>query len=125
MELIGRLEKVDIRRVWPTEPEFTKWLEQNPDLLGETLGIPIGSLTREQSAGDFYVDLLGEDGSGRKLVVENQFGRSDHDHLGKVLTYLAAFEASAAVWVVETPRAEHVRAFTWLNDSSSASFYLL
>lgn len=124
MEHIGKLEKVDIRRVWPPETDFTKWLEQNPDLLGETLGLSVQSLTREQGVGDFFVDLVGEEESGGKLIVENQFGKSDHDHLGKVLTYLAAFEASVAVWIVETPRPEHVRAFAWLNDASSASFLL-
>ncbi|MCC6483262.1 MAG: DUF4268 domain-containing protein [Armatimonadetes bacterium] len=125
MSQVGKLEKVSIQSVWRTEPEFTRWLEQNPDTLSETLGTAIESLTREMSAGDFFVDLVGEDGSGGKVVIENQYGKSDHDHLGKVLTYLAAFEAVTAVWIVETPRPEHVKAFAWLNDASSASFYLV
>ena len=125
MSVIGKLEKVSVRSVWRSEPEFTRWLEQNPDLLNEALGITVQSLAREQSAGDFFVDLVGEDAGGGQLIVENQFGRSDHDHLGKILTYLAAFEATTAVWIVETPRPEHVKVFAWLNDSSSASFYLV
>lgn len=122
---IGKLEKVNIRSVWPTEPAFTKWLEQNPELLSETLGITVEKLVSEQSTGNFFVDLVGEDGTGGNLIVENQFGKSDHDHLGKVMTYLAAFEATTAIWIVETPRAEHIKAFAWLNDASSANFYLV
>lgn len=122
---IGKLEEVEIRKVWSSEPDFTAWLEENPDVLSNALGIALASLSKEQSAGDFYVDLVGEDESGNAIIVENQFGKSDHNHLGKLVTYLSAFDAKTAVWIVETPRSEHVKAVAWLNDSSSASFYLL
>jgi len=69
--------------------------------------------------------LIAEDDSGAKIIIENQLGKSDHDHLGKVLTYLTAHEAQAAVWIVERPRVEHVNAIAWLNQSSSAEFYLV
>lgn len=123
--MIGKLEKVDIRKVWPIEPDFTRWLEQNPELISDALDIPLVSMLREQSAGDFFVDLFGETDSGERLIVENQFGRSNHDHLGKVLTYLSAFEAKTAVWIVEDARPEHVKALAWLNDTSNCYFYLV
>lgn len=71
------------------------------------------------------VDLVGEDLAGNPVVIENQLDRNDHDHLGKLITYLAAFEAKTAIWIVSEPRPEHVGAITWLNEAGSgASFYL-
>jgi hypothetical protein len=111
--------------VWQAEPQFTKWLEANADLLGNVIGIEIPTLTREQSTGTFFVDLVGKDEAGDTIVVENQFGKSDHDHLGKLITYLAASDAKTAVWIVEVPRSEHVKAVAKLNENPSASFYLV
>ena len=65
-----------------------------------------------------------EDESGRSVIIENQLERSNHDHLGKVITYLASYGAETAIWIVADPRPEHVAAVTWLNESSPASFYL-
>ena len=62
---------------------------------------------REKSAGSFSIDLVAEDESGDKVIIENQIGKSDHDHLGKVITYLTALDAHAAVWIVADPRPEH------------------
>lgn len=59
------------------------------------------------------------------MIIEIQLGKSDHDHLGKLITYLTALGAKTAIWIVADPRSEHVRAVSWLNESSSASFYLL
>lgn len=88
-------------------------------------GLSLANPSVEQPAGDFSVDLIAEDDAGEKVIIENQIGKSDHDHLGKVLTYLTAHEAQAAVWIVEKPRSEHVTAIAWLNQSSSADFYLV
>jgi hypothetical protein len=123
---VGRLERVPLRTVWPHEAvDFTRWLEENPDVISEVLDFELRNLERERAAGAFSVDLTGEDEDGRPVVIENQLERSDHDHLGKLITYLTAFDAARAVWVVADPRPEHVGAITWLNESSSASFYLL
>ncbi|MEX0664743.1 MAG: DUF4268 domain-containing protein [Acidimicrobiia bacterium] len=124
---IGRIIRAPVREVWKHEAlDFTTWLERNIDVLNEHLDIPIvpESVRREQPAGAFSVDLIAEDEDGETVVIENQLERSDHDHLGKVLTYLAAYEASRAIWIVGDPRPEHVRAVAWLNDSSSASVWL-
>ena len=81
---------------------------------------------REIAAGDFRLDLLAKTEDGRPAVIENQFGRSDHDHLGKLVTYLAEFDAEVAIWIVEQPRAGHVTAVSWLNSScADAAFYLI
>lgn len=123
--MIGKLERVPLRDVWKHEAlDFTTWLEENVDVLNELLDFELSSVEREKSAGAFNVDLVAEDGSGNLVVVENQLEKSNHDHLGKILTYLTNLEAKAAIWIVSEPRPEHVRAITWLNESSSASFYL-
>lgn len=124
--IIDRVKRVPLRTVWAHEAtSFTKWLERNIDIVNEVLDIELTVVERESNAGDFKLDLLAEDGSGRPVVIENQLERSDHDHLGKLLTYLAAFDAKAAVWIVGETRPEHVAAMAWLNESSGADFYLL
>lgn len=82
---------------------------------------------REKWVGDFKVDVLAEDGAGNLVVVENQLEPTDHDHLGKVLTYLANLEAKAAVWISANPRPEHVKAISWLNEATppDTRFYLV
>ena len=123
---IGRLERVRLREVWEHEAQnFTQWLEKNIDLLGEVIDIEFSDVEREQSAGDFHVDLIAKDDEGNTVVVENQLEKSNHDHLGKIITYAAALDAKIAVWIVSSPRPEHVAAVTWLNESSSASFYIV
>jgi hypothetical protein len=124
--MIGKIQRVPLREVWRHEAyDFTNWLQDNLDVLNDILDLNLESAEREKSAGSFSVDLVAEDGSGGTVVIENQLARSDHDHLGKLVTYLAAFEAKAAVWLVADPRPEHTRAITWLNESTSASFYLV
>jgi hypothetical protein len=122
---VGKLTRVPLREVWPHEAlDFTRWLQVNLDVLSEHLPVALTSAEREQSAGAFSVDLVAEDADGNVVVIENQLERSDHDHLGKMITYLAAFEAKRAIWIVADPRPEHVRAVSWLNDASPADFHL-
>ena len=124
--MIGRLQRVGLREVWDHEArDFTPWLEDNIDVLNDVIDLSLSIVAREQEAGDFSVDLVAEDESGNPVIIENQLERSNHDHLGKLITYLTAIGAKAAIWIVEDPRPEHIRAISWLNESSSASFYLL
>jgi hypothetical protein len=115
-----------LREVWKHEAyDFTRWLEENIDVLNEALKLNLQNIEREQAAGAFSIDLVAEDINGAKFIIENQLEKSNHDHLGKVITYLAAMKAQAAIWIVAEPRPEHVAAVAWLNDSSSSDFYLL
>jgi hypothetical protein len=124
--LIQKITRMPLREAFRHEAhDFTRWLEENIDVLNDVIDITLSNAEREQAAGDFSVDLVAEDESGAKVIIENQLEKSNHDHLGKVITYLVAMEARAAVWIVSDPRPEHVSAITWLNESSSASFYLL
>lgn len=124
--MIGKIERVPLREVWRHEArDFTAWLQENLDVLNDLLDFTLVSAEREQSTGNFNVDLVAEDKGGNTVIIENQLAKSDHDHLGKVITYLAAVETKRAIWIVADPRPEHVGAITWLNESSSASFYLV
>lgn len=123
---IGKITRVKLREVWKHEAhDFITWLEENTDVLNEALDFRLVNVEREKAAGNFNVDLVGEDENGNTVVIENQLEKSDHDHLGKVLTYLSALDAKAAVWIVAKPRPEHVKAVTWLNEATSTPFYLV
>jgi hypothetical protein len=124
--VIGKIQRVPLREVWKHEAlDFTTWLRENIDVVSDVVSVPLDEAEREQSAGNFSVDLVARDSSGDPVVIENQLEKSDHNHLGKLLTYLVAFEAKTAIWIVSEPRPEHLSTITWLNESSPASFYLL
>ncbi len=123
--MVGKLHRIPLREVFDNEPHFTKWLEENIDVLNDAIGLQLGNVEREKSAGQFSADLLAEDQDGNFVVIENQLEKSNHDHLGKLITYLTALDARTGVWIVSDPRPEHVAAIGWLNESSPASFYLL
>lgn len=122
---IGKLERVSLREIWKSEKHFTRWLEKNIELLNETLDLSLSPVEREKSAGTFAVDLLAEDNDGNAVIIENQIEKTNHDHLGNVLTYLTSLEAKTAIWIRSDPRPEHVKAMTWLNEAttSDVSFY--
>ncbi len=124
--MIGKIKRVPLRDVWKHEAlDFTRWLQENIDILNEVIDLTLSNPEREQSAGPFNIDIVAEDESGTPVIIENQLEKSDHDHLGKLVTYLVAMGARAAIWIVSHPRPEHIAAITWLNESSSANFYLL
>ena len=124
--MIGKIARVPLREVWKHEAyDFTQWLEENIDVVSDVIDLELSNAEREKSAGSFNVDLVAEDDSGKPVIIENQLDKSNHDHLGKLVTYLTAIGASHAIWIVADPRPEHVAAVSWLNESSSASFYLL
>lgn len=123
---IGKLERAPLRQVWEHEAyDFTQWLQDNIEVLNAALCLNLVNVDREQAAGSFSIDLVAEDDHGGTVIIENQLEKSNHDHLGKVITYLCALGAKAAVWIVSDPRPEHVAAVAWLNEGSSASFYMV
>ncbi len=103
--MIGKIERVALREVWKHEAlDFTTWLEDNIDVLSDALDINLSSAEREKDAGAFSVDLVAEDDKGDPVVIENQLEKSNHDHLGKLITYLTAIGAKAAIWIVADVR---------------------
>jgi hypothetical protein len=124
--MIGKIERLPLREVWEHEArDFTPWMEENYGVLNEVLDITLVSAEREIDAGDFSVDLVAEEENGGLVVIENQLEKSDHAHLGKLITYLTSIEARAGIWVVAYARPEHVKAIASLNESSAANFYLI
>ncbi|MCY3545080.1 MAG: DUF4268 domain-containing protein [Chloroflexi bacterium] len=115
---LGMIEKVRLRSVWEHEAEnFTPWLAENISLLGDALGMDLEVRAQETAVGIYWLDILAHDRENdRSVVIENQLGVTDHDHLGKLLTYAAGFDANTMVWVAGEFRDEHREALDLLNQ---------
>ena len=118
---LGTLSEIkDLRKVWPHEAlDFTPWLSQddNISLLADAVGLDITVDETESSVGDFNVDILAsETGTDRKIIIENQLEDTNHDHLGKLITYASGKGADIIIWVVKRAREEHRAAIEWLNN---------
>lgn len=125
----GTIKKVDIRTVWPGEAtHFTPWLSNNLDALSEILEMELEFTDSEVSAGGFSADILAKDiSTNRNVVIENQFGNTDHKHLGQLLTYSSILNANTIVWIAESIRSEHKTAIDFLNNNLKESllFYAI
>ena len=123
---IGKKKTVELRDVWPHEAyDFTTWLKEHHESLSSLLPFNLYNVEREQSAGSFSVDLVGVDDDNNTVVIENQLTKTNHGHLGQLITYLAVRGAKIAVWIVSEARDEHVRAIERLNEGQVADFYLV
>ncbi len=128
MPEVGKLEKVPLRAIWKDEArDFTPWLAENIEVLGQALDLSLRVVQKEKTVGTFSLDILAEDENGEFVIVENQIEKTDHDHLGKAVTYLTNLGAKTAVWLTSDPRPEHIRAMAWLNEASppDIAFYLV
>lgn len=125
MTELGSIKPVSVREIWPNEArDFTPWLAANISRLGAALGMDLEVAATEAEVGDFSLDVLAKDlGTGRNVAIENQFGATDHDHLGKLLTYGSGVDAGAVIWVTETVREEHRQTLEWLNRRTDADLH--
>lgn len=121
---LARLERVDPKDIWEDEPgDFTPWLTEPENLkqLGTTLGLELEDAEREVSVGGYYADIVATtSGDGRKVVIENQLEKTDHGHLGQILTYAAGLDALTVVWIAKHFTEEHRAALAWLNKHTTA-----
>lgn len=120
MTQLGRLERVELRDIWQTEAgDFTPWLagEENIKLLGETIGIDLEVEAQEKSVGPFRADILCKDtANDHWVLVENQLERTDHTHMGQLITYAAGLNTVTIVWIAARFTDEHRAALDWLNE---------
>lgn len=123
---LGRLERIELRNIWLSEAvDFTPWLArpENIALLGETLGIDLEVEAQEKSVGPFRADILCKDtGTDKWVLIENQLERTDHGHLGQLLTYASGLEAVTIVWIAAKFTEEHRSTLDWLNRITNESF---
>ena len=124
---MATIERINIREVWPNEADnFTPWLADNLDQLGDELGMELELVGREAAVGSFKLDILArETGRNAVVAIENQVESTDHAHLGQLLTYAAGYKADIVIWVTADFRDEHRAALDWLNQRTedSLEFY--
>ena len=130
MEL-GILQEVDVRTLWKHEQyDFSNWLaqEKNIELLNDVLGLTLVDIEKEAYVGAYRCDLVAKDDTtGIKVIIENQLETSNHDHLGKIITYASGLNANVIVWIVTQAREEHRSAIEWLNNNTNSeiNFFLI
>ena len=128
---LGRLEEVDVRKLWSHEQyDFSNWLakEENIDLLNEALGLTLVDIEKEVFVGSYRCDIVANDETtGERIIIENQLEQSNHDHLGKVITYASGLDAKVIVWIVKEAREEHRSAVECLNNNTNKdiNFFLI
>ncbi|WP_379546829.1 DUF4268 domain-containing protein [Qipengyuania sp. DSG2-2] len=126
MTNLSRLERVPLREIWLGEAtHFTPWLaeEENLEILAETLGLSLELEATEKFVGPFRADILCKDiGSGSLVLIENQLEKTDHNHLGQLLTYASGLEAVSIVWIASKFTEEHRSTLDWLNRITEDQF---
>ena len=117
---LGKITKADLRSVWKNEEyDFSAWLaeDDNLSLLSQEIGVDIRLIKKEAEVGKFSLDILAEEeATGRKIIIENQLEQTNHDHLGKIITYAAGYDAAIVIWIFQEIREEHRQAIDWLNE---------
>ena len=116
---LGKLKEVNIRDVWQHEQyDFSKWLSlpENIQELSDTIGLSLTDVETEKFVGGYRCDIICKDEiTGKNVLIENQLEPSNHDHLGKIITYASGLDAAVVVWIVQEAREEHASAIEWLK----------
>ncbi|MDO4779317.1 MAG: DUF4268 domain-containing protein [Tissierellia bacterium] len=128
---LGKLIEVDIRELWKHEQfDFSEWLskEENIEMLSDEIGLTLTEINKEVFVGSYRCDLVAKDETtGIKVIIENQLEATNHDHLGKIITYASGLDANVVIWIVKKAREEHRSAIEWLNNKTTKdiSFFLM
>ena len=126
--MIGKIKKVPLRKLWKKEDkDFSHWLSNNIDYLNDVLDFDLSVENTEEKVGPYRVDIFAEDNYGRKVIIENQLEKTDHTHLGQILTYMVNLDSKIAIWIASRVVDEHAKVIDWLNENSpdDFSFYLI
>lgn len=124
---LSSITKVDLRDCWKNEAtDFTPWLaqEENIALLAEAVGFnELEVKAQEEHVGPFRADILCvEPGTDKLVLIENQLAKTDHNHLGQIMTYAAGLDAVSIIWIAEKFTEEHRAAIDWLNRITDKDF---
>lgn len=128
---LGKLKELDVRSVWGHEQyDFSKWLASSENIkeLGDVLNLSLVDVETEKFVGAYRCDILCKDEiTGKIVLIENQLEQTNHDHLGKIITYASGLDAAVVVWIVSNAREEHASAMQWLNTHTTdeVSFFLI
>ena len=128
---LGVMTAVDVKNLWKHEQyDFSNWLakDENIEYLNEILGLTLVDVNKEVYVGAYRCDLVAKDETtGIKVIIENQLEASNHDHLGKIITYASGLDAQVIVWIVTQAREEHRSAIEWLNNNTgnNLNFFLI
>ncbi len=131
MANIGKLTEVDVRELWKHEQfDFSNWLvkEENLGYLNDIIGLTLTDVDKEVYVGPYRCDIVAKDEtSGISVIVENQLEGTDHDHLGKIITYASGLNAKVIIWIVKEAKEEHRAAIEWLNNNTNneVNFFLI
>jgi len=127
----GKLTEVNVRELWKHEQyDFSNWLakKENIEMLNDVLGLTLVDVNKEAYVGAYRCDLVATDETtGIKVIIENQLESSNHDHLGKIITYASGLDAKVVAWIVTDAREEHRSAMEWLNNNTNKeiNFFLI
>ena len=123
MANIGKLTEVDARELWKHEQyDFSNWLakEENLEYLNDIIGLTLTDVDKEVYVGPYRCDIVAKDEtSGITVIVENQLEGTNHDHLGKIITYASGLNAKVMIWIVKEAKEEHRAAIEWLNNNTN------
>lgn len=128
---LGKLTEVNIRELWRHEQyDFSEWLSKdtNLEMLSDEIGLTLTDVSKEVFVGSYRCDLVAKDETtGIKVIIENQLEATNHDHLGKLITYASGLDANVIIWIVKEAREEHRSAIEWLNNNTTKdiSFFLM
>ena len=128
---LGTLKEIDVRELWKHEQyDFSNWLskEENIKMIDDEIGLTLINVNKEVFVGSYRCDLVAEDETtGDNVVIENQLEATNHDHLGKIITYAAGLDAKTIIWIVKEAREEHIAAIEWLNNNTfkKIGFFLM
>lgn len=131
MANIGKLTEVDARELWKHEQyDFSNWLakEENLEYLNDIIGLTLTDVDKEVYVGPYRCDIVAKDEtSGITVIVENQLEGTNHDHLGKIITYASGLNAKVMIWIVKEAKEEHRAAIEWLNNNTNndVNFFLI
>ena len=118
--LIGKRQEVSVREVWPLETSFSDWLasDERLELVASEIGVQVENPRRECRDGDFRCDIVGRalGDENHVVIIDNQYNKTDHDHLGKMLTYAAVHSATTGIWISERVSEDHRQVIDWLNS---------